>query len=73
MGLLHIPPEIVLLIYQGLNTTTDAYNFAQSCRSAYIVFCDPYCRSKIFQSILVWFPNPERGPWMEHVDQHISM
>ncbi|KAE8333351.1 SUKH-4 immunity protein-domain-containing protein [Aspergillus sergii] len=52
MGLLYIPPEIVLFIYQGLNTTTDAYNFALSCKSAYNVFYDPYYRGKIFQSIL---------------------
>ncbi|KAB8265367.1 SUKH-4 immunity protein-domain-containing protein, partial [Aspergillus pseudonomiae] len=52
MGLLELPSEIILLVYQGLNLTSDAYYFSQSCKYAYNVFSVPHNRGKILRSIL---------------------
>ncbi|OGM47680.1 hypothetical protein ABOM_004298 [Aspergillus bombycis] len=52
MGLLDLPSEIVLLVYQRLDSTREVYYFSQSCMYAYNVFGVPHNRDKIFRSTL---------------------
>ncbi|KAE8376959.1 hypothetical protein BDV26DRAFT_264590 [Aspergillus bertholletiae] len=52
MGLRDLPLEIIVLVYQRLDSTRDAHYLAQSCKLSYIVFNVPYNRGKIFESIL---------------------
>jgi hypothetical protein len=62
-----LPPEIVMKVFQCLENLDDVFRFAASCKYTHSVFNPPYVRHKIFESIIVRFPDSVSPPFVHEL------